>query len=432
MTCIFWFRRDLRLRDNAGFYHALRSGAPVVPVFIFDRNILDKLEEKTDARVEFIYAALEDMQRELVALGSTLEVYHGHPDEVFRELLGRHDVKAVYANHDYEPYARDRDDRVGRLLASASVAFQTYKDQVIFEKNEVVKDDGRPYTVFTPYSKRWKSLLSDFYVKAYPCERYWVHCRQQPPRAIPSLKSLGFSATGRAWPPRMLSSDLVSNYGVTRDFPGLQNGTSHIGVHLRFGTVSIRALAALARQHSEVYLNELIWRDFYQAILWHFPHVGAGKAFHPQYDNIRWRHSEPDFQRWCDGRTGYPLVDAGMRELNETGYMHNRVRMVTASFLSKHLLIDWRWGEAYFATKLLDYDLASNNGGWQWAAGTGNDAAPYFRVFNPSLQAQKFDKDLRYIRRWVPELDTLDYPSPMIEHEVARKRCIEAYQAALR
>ncbi len=422
----------MRLRDNAGLYHALRSGLPVVPVFIFDRVILDKLEQKADARVEFIYAALEDIQRELVALGSTLEVYHGRPEEVFRGLLARYDVKAVFTNHDYEPYARERDERIGKLVGAAGAAFHTYKDQVIFEKDEVLKDDGRPYTVFTPYSKRWKGLLNDFYLKPYPCERYWENFYRQTPLSLLSLDTMGFSATGRAWPPRILSEKLVGHYGETRDFPALAGGTSHMGVHLRFGTVSIRALAGLARKHGEVYLNELIWRDFYQAILWHFPHVGAGKAFHPAYDHIRWRNSEQDFQRWCEGKTGYPLVDAGMRELNETGYMHNRVRMVTASFLAKHLLIDWRWGEAYFATKLLDFDLAANNGGWQWAAGSGNDAAPYFRVFNPTLQAQKFDKELRYIRRWVPELDSLDYPAPMVDHDMARKRCLEVYAKAVK
>lgn len=429
---IFWFRRDLRLRDNAGLYHALRSGLPVVPLFIFDRNILDKLEDKADARVEFIYAALEEMQRELVAAGSTLEVYYGRPEEVFRALLSRYDVKAVYTNHDYEPYARERDDRIGKLLASAGAAFHTHKDQVIFEKDEVLKDDGRPYTVFTPYSRRWKGLLNDFFVKPYPYERYAARFHPQTPREMPSLHAMGFSVTGRPRPPHLLSATLVEHYGQTRDFPALSDGTSHMGVHLRFGTVSIRYLAGLARLHGEAYLGELIWRDFYQAILWHFPHVGAGKSFHPAFDYIRWRNNEQDFQRWCAGRTGYPLVDAGMRELNGTGYMHNRVRMVTASFLAKHLLIDWRWGESYFATKLLDFDLAANNGGWQWAAGSGNDAAPYFRVFNPTLQAQKFDKELRYIRRWVPELDSLDYPAPMVDHDMARKRCLEVYAKAVK
>ncbi|HTJ13823.1 MAG TPA: deoxyribodipyrimidine photo-lyase [Dinghuibacter sp.] len=421
---LFWFRRDLRLRDNAGLYHALRSGVPVVPVFIFDRNILDRLEDGSDARVEFIYAALEDMQRTLADMGSTLDVFYGRPEDAFRHWRHRYDVQAVFANHDYEPYARERDKGVEGL--------RTYKDQVIFDREEVLKDDGRPYTVFTPYSKRWKALVNDFYLKPYPCEKYWGGFFRQAALPLPSLGSMGFSATGRPWPPRILSRSLVERYGETRDFPALENGTSHMGVHLRFGTVSIRLLAGMALGRGEVYLNELIWRDFYQMILWHFPHVGRGKAFHPAYDHIRWRYSEPDFQRWCEGRTGYPLVDAGMRQLNQTGYMHNRVRMVTASFLAKHLLIDWRWGEAYFAAKLLDFDLAANNGGWQWAVGSGNDAAPWFRVFNPTLQAKKFDKDLMYIRRWVPELDSLDYPAPMVDHEVARRRCLDEYTRAVK
>jgi deoxyribodipyrimidine photo-lyase len=426
---IFWFRRDLRLRDNTGLYHALRSGTPVVPIFIFDRFILDKLDDKKDARVEFIYSALEDLQRQLTALGSTLEVFYGHPDTVFRDLLTRHDVRAVYANHDYEPYARARDESIGQLLAASGIGLHTYKDQVIFEKDEVIKDDGRPYTVFTPYAKRWKSRLQE--LPAWPSEQHLDGFFRQPVREMPTLEEIGFAATGRPWPPRILSKDVVSGYGANRDYPALANGTSHMGVHLRFGTVSTRHVAQMGLTYSEVYLNELIWRDFYQMILWQFPHVGMGKSFHAAYDDIRWRDDEAGFDRWCKGQTGYPLVDAGMRELNETGYMHNRVRMVTASFLAKHLLIDWRWGEAYFASKLLDFDLAANNGGWQWAAGSGNDAAPYFRVFNPTLQAQRFDKDGRYIRRWVPELDSLTYPAPVVNHEAARKRCLEVYARAV-
>lgn len=345
--------------------------------------------------------------------------------------MGRYDVRAVFTNHDYEPYARERDDAVRTLLAGRGVSFFSYKDQVIFDRDEILKDDGRPYTVFTPYSKRWKALLNDFYVKPYPSEKYSEGFFRQKGLPLPSLGSMGFTATGRPWPSRILSLPLVAQYDKTRDFPALGDGTSHMGVHLRFGTVSIRPLVDTARKHGEVFLNELIWREFYQMILWHFPHVGRGKAFHPAYDHIRWRYSEADFQRWCEGRTGYPLVDAGMRQLNQTGYMHNRVRMVTASFLAKHLLIDWRWGEAYFAEKLLDFDLAANNGGWQWAVGSGNDAAPWFRVFNPTLQAKKFDKDLVYIRRWVPELDTPGYPAPMVEHEAARKRCLDEYTRAV-
>ncbi|MBO9561336.1 MAG: deoxyribodipyrimidine photo-lyase [Niastella sp.] len=430
-TNIFWFRRDLRLDDNAGLYHALKQGIPVVPVFIFDRNILDQLDEKADRRVEFIRMALLDMQEQLLKLGSTLEVYYGYPEQVFRHLIKKYDVQKVFTNHDYEPYARERDEDIRRLLYETQVSFYTYKDQVIFEKDEVVKDDGKPYTVFTPYCKRWKATLTDFYFKSYPTKKYHKHFHKQPARDIPTLKSMGFKEVDKPYPANRMREELIKKYKEQRDIPSI-HGTSRLGVHLRFGTLSIRKLASKASGLNETFLNELIWRDFYHMILWHFPHVGKGKTFRPEYDNIRWRNNEQEFERWCQGQTGYPIVDAGMRELNETGFMHNRVRMIVASFLSKHLLIDWRWGEAYFAQKLLDFDLAANNGGWQWAAGSGCDAAPYFRVFNPHLQTQKFDPDLKYIRQWVPELEELSYPLPIIEHDVARKRCLEVYSKALK
>jgi len=432
---IFWFRRDLRLDDNAGLYHALKSvsegGAPVLPLFIFDRNILDQLEDKADRRVEFIHAALQDLQSRLAGLGSSLEVYYGRPLEVWPHLLSEYKVQAVFANHDYEPYARERDLALARLLSQEGILLHTYKDQVIFEKDEVLKDDGSPYTVFTPYSKRWKALLNDFYLSSYPAARYSDHFYRQPPQPLPSLASMGFRVVGESFPPRVVRSAMLQHYREQRDYPGIE-GTSHMGVHLRFGTCSIRELARKTGVLSETYLNELIWRDFYQTILWHFPAVGRGHAFRPAYDRIQWRNKEPEFEKWCRGMTGYPLVDAGMRELNATGFMHNRVRMVVASFLSKHLLIDWRWGEAYFAGKLLDYDLAANNGGWQWAAGSGCDAAPYFRIFNPRLQMEKFDPDFVYIRRWVPEFEGFGYPAPMVEHELARKRALEVYGKALK
>jgi deoxyribodipyrimidine photo-lyase len=430
-TNIFWFRRDLRLDDNAGLYHALKQGIPVVPVFIFDRNILDQLDEKADRRVEFIRMALLDMQEQLLKLGSTLEVYYGYPEQVFKHLIKKYDVQQVFTNHDYEPYARERDEDIRRQLYETQVPFHTYKDQVIFEKDEVVKDDGKPYTVFTPYSKRWKATLKDFYFKSYPTKKYHKHFHKQSPRDIPTLKSMGFKEVDKPYPANRMREELIKKYKEQRDIPSIQ-GTSRLGVHLRFGTLSIRKLATKASDLNETFLNELIWRDFYHMILWHFPHVGKGKTFRPEYENIRWRNNEKEFDRWCQGQTGYPIVDAGMRELNETGFMHNRVRMIVASFLSKHLLIDWRWGEAYFAQKLLDFDLAANNGGWQWAAGSGCDAAPYFRVFNPHLQTQKFDPDLKYIRQWVPELEELNYPLPIIEHDVARKRCLEVYSKALK
>lgn len=427
-----WFRRDLRLHDNAALYHALRGDRPVVPVFIFDRNILDQLEDKTDRRVAFIHASLCKMQAQLLAMGSSLEVGYGFPAEVFAQLTDRYDVQHVYANHDYEPYALEREANIEKQLRQQGILLHTYKDQVIFEKGEVLKDDGTPYTVFTPYANKWRAKLNDFYLSAYPVEKYSPHFFTQPERPLPSLERIGFRPAGDAFPSPAVADAVIKQYTETRDYPFLEQGTSKLGVHLRFGTISIRELARRARALNAVYLNELIWRDFYHMILWHFPQVGRGKSFKARYDLIQWQNNEQEFQAWCEGRTGYPIVDAGMRELNATGYMHNRVRMITASFLTKHLLIDWRWGEAYFAQKLLDFDLAANNGGWQWASGSGCDAAPYFRVFNPALQTGKFDKELKYIKKWVPEFQEFDYPQPIVPHELARKRALEVYAKALR
>lgn len=428
---ICWFRRDLRLHDQAALYHALKSGVPVVPVFIFDSNILNDLEDKQDRRVAFIHAALHDMQQQLKAKGSSLEVYHGTPEDVFATLLKRYKINAVYTNHDYEQYAIDRDAAIAALLQQHGATLHTYKDQVIFEKDEVVKDDGKPYTVFTPYSRKWKSTLQPFYIKSYPVEQYITGLYKQLPVAIPSLQDIGFMDVAVAFPSKQVREDIIQHYHETRDFPAMQ-GTSRLGVHLRFGTISIRELARQAMAGNETFLNELIWRDFYHMILWQFPHVRRGESFRREYDQIQWRNNEKEFNAWCAGNTGYPIVDAGMRELNATGFMHNRVRMITASFLTKHLLIDWRWGEAYFAKKLLDFDYAANNGGWQWAAGCGCDAAPYFRVFNPTLQTEKFDKALQYIKQWVPELNSFSYPKPIVPHDLARKRALEVYGKALK
>jgi len=429
---IFWFRRDLRLHDNAGLYHALKSGLSVVPIFIFDRNILDKLEAKVDARVQFIRDTVQAIQNVMVEKGSSLEVYYDHPESVFKRLLSKYVIGKVFTNLDYEPEARERDDRVQKLLEKAGVSLHAYKDQVIFHAGEVLKDDGKPYTVFTPYSKRWKALLNDFYLRSYPTEKYAHYFYKQAPLAVPSLSSMGFSPSSISIPPLIIEKGTLKKYDQQRDYPAIPGGTSRMGIHLRFGTISIRELAREARALNETYLNELIWREFYQMILWHFPMVGRGRAFKPVYDLIKWRNNEQEFEQWCKGETGYPLVDAGMRELNTTGFMHNRVRMVVASFLAKHLLIDWRWGEAYFAGKLLDYDLAANNGGWQWAAGSGCDAAPYFRVFNPTLQARRFDPGLEYIRHWVPEFGEFGYAAPIVEHEMARKRALAVYSKTLK
>ena len=427
---VFWFRRDLRLHDNAGLYRALKSGLPVVPLFVFDRAILDQLDNKEDKRVTFIYEAISDLKKKLNELNSDIEVHYGFPIDIWKKLLEKYDIAEVYTNHDYEAYAKDRDGEIAALLKENGAAFKTFKDQVIFEKQEILTGQNTVYTVFTPYSKAWKAKLNDFYLSSYPTEKYSQRFYKTKINEFPSLKEMGFTETDHDFPSEKVRTELIENYEETRNYPAL-SGTSRMGIHLRFGTVSIRDLARKAFEKSDTWLNELIWRDFYHQILWNFPQVGMGKAFRADYDKIRWRNNEAEFKLWCEGKTGYPLVDAGMHELNKTGFMHNRVRMVTASFLTKHLLIDWRWGEAYFAEKLLDYDLAANNGGWQWAAGSGNDAAPYFRIFNPMAQAEKFDSKGEYIKKWVPELNSLNYPAPIVDHIFARERCLKAYKEAL-
>jgi len=428
---IIWFRRDLRLADNTALYYALKESNNVLPVFIFDKNILADLEDKADKRVQFIHNALQEMQTQLVALGSTLSVFYCTPVKAFEELLENYEIETVYTNHDYEQYALQRDESISSFLKQHHAVLKTYKDQVIFEKNEVTKDDGKPYTVFTPYSKKWKQKLNDFYYSSYATETYFNNFYKQSAKPIIALDEMGFIETETVFPKKSLSVELVKKYTDQRNFPAI-NGTSKLGVHLRFGTISIRKLVQYCLPLNETFLNELIWRDFYFSVLHHFPHISKGKAFKQEYDLIKWRNNESEFEKWCTGKTGYPIVDAGMRELNETGFMHNRVRMIVASFLTKHLLIDWRWGEAYFAKKLLDFDFSANNGGWQWAAGSGCDAAPYFRVFSPKLQTEKFDKDLHYINKWIPELNSFNYPKPIVVHEDARKRCLETYSKALK
>ena len=430
---IFWFRRDLRFNDNAGLFHALNSERPVVPVFIFDRNILDDLENKSDARVAFIYKTLEAIQKQLIQNQTTLEVYYGKPAEIFSLLCDKYDIERVFTNEDYEPYAHDRDEEITTLLKKRGINFQSFKDHVIFSKNEVLKEDHNPYTIFTPYSNKWKAILGrpdSNALTLFSTESLFINLFRQPAKKFPEPAELGFSFKANKFPSNTPDADLIRNYAALRDYPGL-DVTSHLGIHLRFGTISIRALAAEAVKLSDVFLNELIWRDFYQMILWHFPKVGRGHAFKSAYENIPWRNDESEFRLWCEGRTGYPLVDAAMHQLNETGFMHNRMRMLTASFLTKHLLTDWRWGEAYFAEKLLDYDLASNNGGWQWAAGSGCDAVPYFRIFNPYIQQKKFDPEEIYIRKWLPDFYKPGYPEPIVEHGFARERAIRVYRETL-
>lgn len=426
----FWFRRDLRLHDNAGLYYALRGEHPVVPVFIFDKTILDDLDNKEDKRLTFIRESILELQKELYGLGSDILVFYGHPKDVWEGLSEKYDIAEVITNTDYEPYATERDTAVSKILHAKSAELKAYKDQVIFEKQEILSGQNTPYTVFTPYSRMWRQKLNDFYLSSYPNKKYFKNFFQWKGSTIPTLEEMGFKQTDDNFPSSKIPEELLENYEKARDFPAME-ATSRIGIHLRFGTVSIRELARYAKEHSNLYLNELIWREFYQQILFNFPHVGKGKAFRAPYDDIEWGYDKEAFQKWCDGKTGYPLVDAGMRQMNAIGFMHNRVRMVTASFLSKHLLINWRLGEAYFAEKLLDYDLAANNGGWQWAVGSGTDAAPYFRIFNPEAQAKKFDPKGEYIKKWVPEIGTPEYPEPMVDHKMARERCLKAYKKAL-
>ncbi|MFC0515809.1 cryptochrome/photolyase family protein [Mucilaginibacter angelicae] len=427
---LFWFRRDLRLDDNAGLYQALKSGNPVLPVFIFDKEILDKLEDKDDARVTFIHQTIEDLSARLHKHSSSLLILHDKAAHAWDKLIKEYNITGVYTNHDYEPYATKRDDEVRTKLAKHNIPFKTYKDQVIFEKDEVVKDDGKPYTVYTPYQRKWYSNLKPFYLEAYPTKKYFHNFLQTESFPVPALKDLGFIKSGMPLPDKGYES-VIKDYKERRDFPAVK-GTSHIGMHLRFGTVSIRELASTAYSyHDKTWLNELIWREFYMMILYHFPHT-MDHAFRPEYDRIQWINDEKQFEAWCNGQTGFPIIDAGMRELNTTGFMHNRVRMIVASFLSKDLLIDWRWGERYFARKLLDYEMASNVGGWQWAAGSGTDAAPYFRIFNPDAQTKKFDPELQYIKKWVPEYaDFSKYPKPIVDHTAARDRCLATFKKAL-
>ena len=421
---IFWFRRDLRLLDNTGLNLALLKSNDVQPIFIFDKNILEELPND-DSRVNFLYDELLKINNELKTFKSSLKIYHGNPLEVFKQLYKENPGIVVYTNRDYEPYAITRDEEIDNFLSENGSGLISCKDQVIYEKNEVVKNDGLPYTVFTPFKNKWLSKFKEdgFIIQSELKSENFNKSKHE----FPSMEELGFKKSSIKVP--SFSLDKVYNYEETRNFPSLDS-TSKIGPHLRFGTISIRVIVNKVKDLNDTYLSELVWREFFMQILWHFPRV-VNDNFRSKYDSIKWRNDEVDFKKWCEGKTGYPLVDAGMRELNETGFMHNRVRMVTASFLCKHLLIDWRWGEAYFAMKLLDYELASNNGNWQWSAGTGCDAAPYFRVFNPSEQIKKFDKEHHYINKWIPELNDFSYPQPIVDHPMARKRAIETYKKGL-
>lgn len=426
---LFWFRRDLRNYDNAGLHYALKDSNAVLPVFIFDTQILDDLEDKTDARLTFIYDAVSRLHSFFTESGGTMLVRHGDPVEVFREMLERHEVAAVYTNRDYEPYAVDRDTKIKELCEERGTAFYTYKDQVIYEKGEILTGSDTPYKVFTPFKNKWMERFRQMKLSEFPVKLSKGNLFSSESFEMPTLESIGFSRSDIAIPDATFPKEIIKNYYEKRNFPA-QDGTTRLGVHLRHGTISIRHAVRVGSKLSESWLNELIWREFYMMILAYFPHVVNG-SFKKEYDKIPWRNDPEQFEKWCEGKTGYPIVDAGIRELNKTGYMHNRVRMIVASFLTKHLLIDWRWGEQYFAKKLLDYELSSNNGGWQWAAGSGTDAQPYFRVFNPYTQTEKFDKNKEYIRKWVPELGTDRYPDPIVDHKSARERAISTYKDAL-
>ncbi len=427
---IFWFRRDLRLEDNHGLYEALNGNNKVLPIFIFDSDILEKLP-KDDARVTFINNILQKINNRLQNEFSTsVSMYHGKPIEVFNQLLADYNISTVYTNHDYEPYARTRDSAIENLLKKYGIAFKSFKDEVVFEKDDIVKKDGKPYLVYTPYMKLWKATFRQNELKTFPSEECLMNLFSGKILPNLSLSDIGFTTSEQEIPLYKVSPNLIQSYEATRNFPA-KDSTSRLGPHLRFGTVSVRAMVKKAiAETNEIFWQELIWREFFMQILWHFPQTQT-QSFKPKYDRIVWRNNEIEFKAWCEGKTGYPLVDAGMRQLNKTGFMHNRVRMLVGSFLCKHLLIDWRWGEAYFAEKLHDYDMASNIGNWQWVAGCGVDAAPYFRIFNPTTQVLKFDKNLEFIKTWVPDFQELTYPSPIVDHKFARERCLKVYKEAL-
>ena len=425
---LFWFRRDLRLIDNRGLYEALKSELPVLPIFIFDTEILNQLENKEDKRVDFIFQALEKLNEYLEKQGKSIQIFYGKPLEIYENLSQQYEIGNVFCNEDYEPYAIKRDQEIKDFLASKNINFYQLKDQVIFQKDEIVKADGKPYTVYTPYSRQWLLKFNDQNLEFFASEKKLDNLLNIEKQNI-TLENIGFKKTNYLFENPKINLEILEKYQETRDFPTLE--TSQMSVHLRFGTFSIRKLVKIANElKDKTYLKELIWREFFMQILWHFPKV-IHHSFKEKYDNIAWENNEELFQKWCEGKTGYPIVDAGMRELNETGLMHNRVRMVCASFLTKHLLTDWRIGEAYFAEKLMDYDLSANNGNWQWSAGSGCDAAPYFRVFNPEEQQKKFDPKFIYIKKWVKEFGTSTYPKPIIEHKFARERALKRYKEGL-
>jgi len=426
---VFWFRRDLRLDDNVGLLEALKGEVPVLPIFIFDSEILDDLP-KNDARINFIFDKLQEMRKELQEKGSSLAMYHGKPSDIFKDLFDQYDIQKIYTNRDYEPYAKQRDEKIEKLAKSNNIEFLTYKDQVIFEKDEVVKSNGDPYVVYTPYMKLWKEEFKKIELNVHYTSQYLDNLIQNSRLPNLSLADIGFESSSQKVPDYEVTPSLIQDYEAKRNYPA-KDATSHLGPHLRFGTVGIRKIMKKAiSEKNEIFWQELIWREFFMQILYHFPDTST-EAFKKKYDRIEWRNNKEEFEKWKTGTTGYPMVDAGMRQLNESGFMHNRVRMLVGSFLCKHLLIDWRWGEAYFAEKLLDYEMSSNVGNWQWIAGSGVDAAPYFRIFNPTTQIKDYDKELKYIKKWIPEYDTEEYPEKMVDHKEARERALSVYKEAV-
>ena len=426
-TTIHWFRRDLRIKDNTALYHALSQNNNVQCIFIFDENIIDELP-KNDHRISFIYDSLSKLNNELNKYGSRLKIYKGKPIDIFKKIITKYDIDYIYFNKDYEPYAISRDNQIKELLNN-KIGFKTFKDHVVFEETEITKDDGKPYTIYTPYSKKWLKKFHETEMKEYNVNPFLKNLKKNKFLNIKSRENLDLVKSNLIVYDYNTSNEIIINYKNTRNFPSL-NGTSKIGPFLRFGLISIRSLANKSSKSDITYLKELIWRDFFTQILFNFPNV-IDKSFKTKYDNIVWENNENFLEKWKNGKTGYPIVDAGMRELNNTGFMHNRVRMITASFLCKHLLVDWRFGEAYFAKKLFDYELSSNNGNWQWAAGSGCDAAPYFRVFNPYTQQEKFDRDFSYVKKWVPEYNSKEYMKPLVIHKDARLKAIEHYKKYL-
>ena len=425
---ICWFRRDLRIHDNNAFFQALNGENSVLPLFIYDSDILDSLPNKEDARLAFIHEQLVSLNKILTKNGSSVYTSYGKPLEVFEKLSKEFDIKTIYCNKDYEPYARQRDAEILAFAERNQIKFLSYKDQVIFEESEIMKADGKPYTIYTPYSKIWKQKFFSQEIPKFASQDVLSNLVQNNEFPFLNLEDIGFKNIESGIEKPSIDKSIIKDYHNTRNIPSIE-GTTRLSIHLRFGTVSVRELAKITQDLNETWLNELIWREFFMMILFHFPNVMT-QSFKPKYDRIEWRNNEEEFAAWCSGNTGYPIVDAGMRQLNKTGWMHNRVRMVVASFLIKHLLIDWRWGEAYFAEKLLDYDLSANNGNWQWTAGSGCDSAPYFRIFNPTLQTKRFDPKLEYIRKWIPNYDSQILPE-IVEHQFARERVLQTFKKAL-